>query len=167
MVKPRENRVPIMLSEAELKVIDDWRFSNRVATRSDAIRRLCQMGLALDAQLTPLKEAFNHSSRTFANFAAKSAELVDPTAPNGEKAVKEMVTLQLQAATSIGRLKYTIRELTGKGHAFKQEMSIEESLEEVGEIDSLFKEVTEKMSRLQAKIEEKTERSSQKNTNTD
>ncbi|MBM3091593.1 hypothetical protein GFB56_12280 [Ensifer sp. T173] len=47
MVKARENRVPIMMSDDELKLIDDWRFTNRIATRSDAIRRLCQLGLAL------------------------------------------------------------------------------------------------------------------------
>lgn len=43
--KPRENRVPIMMSDEELTSIDDWRFANRVATRSDAVRKLCQVGL--------------------------------------------------------------------------------------------------------------------------
>lgn len=46
--KPRENRVPIMMSDDELAQIDDWRFGNRIATRSDAVRRLCQIALALD-----------------------------------------------------------------------------------------------------------------------
>lgn len=46
--KPRENRVPIMMSDEELTAIDDWRFKNRVATRSDAIRRLAQMSLQID-----------------------------------------------------------------------------------------------------------------------
>jgi hypothetical protein len=46
--KPRENRVPIMMSDEELKAIDDWRFENRIATRSDAVRRLCQIALAID-----------------------------------------------------------------------------------------------------------------------
>lgn len=44
-MKSRENRVPIMLSSEELEAIDDWRFANRVATRSEAIRRLCRIGL--------------------------------------------------------------------------------------------------------------------------
>jgi hypothetical protein len=45
MVKPRENRVPIMMSDEELTAIDDWRYANRVATRSDAVRRLVQVAL--------------------------------------------------------------------------------------------------------------------------
>ena len=43
--KPRENRVPIMLTNEELMAIDDWRFANRVATRSAAIRKLVTIGL--------------------------------------------------------------------------------------------------------------------------
>lgn len=46
--KPRENRVPIMMSDDELSMIDDWRFANRVATRSDAVRRLVQIALRFD-----------------------------------------------------------------------------------------------------------------------
>lgn len=49
--KPRENRVPIMLADEELEGIDNWRFQKRIATRSDAIRRLCQMGLLVDKDI--------------------------------------------------------------------------------------------------------------------
>ena len=46
MSKPkREHRVPIMLTDDEVKAIDQWRFANRVATRSEAIRQLAAMGL--------------------------------------------------------------------------------------------------------------------------
>lgn len=34
-----------MMSDDEMRAIDDWRFRNRIATRSDAIRRLIQLGL--------------------------------------------------------------------------------------------------------------------------
>lgn len=43
--KPRENRIPIMMSDEELQPIDDWRFENRIATRSDAVRQLCSQAL--------------------------------------------------------------------------------------------------------------------------
>lgn len=52
--KPRENRVPIMMSDEELTKVDDWRFANRIATRSDAIRKLCQLGLILHSELMDL-----------------------------------------------------------------------------------------------------------------
>lgn len=51
MVKPRENRVPIMMSDEELEAIDEWRHENRIATRSEAVRRLVQIGMFLEAGL--------------------------------------------------------------------------------------------------------------------
>ena len=48
---PRDNRIPIMMSHEELTAIDDWRYANRIATRSDAIRRLAQMALAIGPTL--------------------------------------------------------------------------------------------------------------------
>ncbi|HKU24727.1 MAG TPA: hypothetical protein VJQ54_04595, partial [Candidatus Sulfotelmatobacter sp.] len=48
MVKPRAHRIHMYLSEEELQTIEDWRYANRIATRSDAIRRLCHIGLAAE-----------------------------------------------------------------------------------------------------------------------
>lgn len=63
MVVPRENRIPIMMSDAELNAIDDWRFRNRVATRADAVRRLMAVGLTtlggLDAFMTKANAAID------------------------------------------------------------------------------------------------------------
>jgi hypothetical protein len=42
---PPKNRIPVMMSDEELAAVDAWRVANGIATRSDAIRRLCQMGL--------------------------------------------------------------------------------------------------------------------------
>lgn len=41
----RDKRVPIMFSQEELEMIDDWRFSNRIATRAEAVRRLVTAGM--------------------------------------------------------------------------------------------------------------------------
>ena len=43
--QPRPNRIPFMLSDEELEAIDEWRFANRIATRAEAIRRLCRLGM--------------------------------------------------------------------------------------------------------------------------
>jgi len=51
MVKPRDNRIPIMFSNEELSDIDDWRFACRIATRADAVRRLCKIALFVKNEL--------------------------------------------------------------------------------------------------------------------
>ena len=41
----RETRIQIMLDDAELAAIDDWRFKQRMPSRAAAIRQLLQVGL--------------------------------------------------------------------------------------------------------------------------
>lgn len=50
MVEPRDRRIPIMFSEEELAEIDEWRHDNRIATRADAVRRLCKIALLVDRE---------------------------------------------------------------------------------------------------------------------
>jgi hypothetical protein len=44
----RGERLQIMLSEAELKALDDWRFSRRMPSRAAAIRELLKRGLSAE-----------------------------------------------------------------------------------------------------------------------
>ena len=48
----REKRIQIMLDDAELAAIDDWRFKQRMPSRAAAIRQLLQIGLG-EAAGTP------------------------------------------------------------------------------------------------------------------
>ncbi|ESY58767.1 hypothetical protein X744_17065 [Mesorhizobium sp. LNJC372A00] len=47
----------MMLSDEELTEIDNWRYANRVATRSDAIRRLVEIGRWCDASIEEIDAA--------------------------------------------------------------------------------------------------------------
>jgi hypothetical protein len=44
----RESRLQIMLTEEELKALDDWRFSRRMPSRASAVRELLRRGLAAE-----------------------------------------------------------------------------------------------------------------------
>ena len=48
----REQRLQIMLTEEELKAIDDWRFERRMPTRAAAVRELLRRGLSSDGFLS-------------------------------------------------------------------------------------------------------------------
>src|SRR4051794_38188527 len=41
----RDRRVPVMLNDQEFAAIDDYRFRNRIETRSEALRELVRRGL--------------------------------------------------------------------------------------------------------------------------
>jgi metal-responsive CopG/Arc/MetJ family transcriptional regulator len=42
----RGERLQIMLSEEELRALDDWRFAKRMPSRASAVRELLRRGLA-------------------------------------------------------------------------------------------------------------------------
>jgi len=44
----RGERLQIMLTEDELRVLDDWRFSRRMPSRASAIRELLRRGLTAE-----------------------------------------------------------------------------------------------------------------------
>ena len=44
----RPERLQIMLSPEEIKVLDDWRFARRMPSRASAIRELLKRGLAVE-----------------------------------------------------------------------------------------------------------------------
>ena len=47
----RGERLQIMLTEDELRVLDDWRFTARMPSRAAAIRELLKRGLSADGFL--------------------------------------------------------------------------------------------------------------------
>ena len=44
----RAERLQIMLSQDELRAVDDWRFSRRMPSRAAAVRELLRRGLVAD-----------------------------------------------------------------------------------------------------------------------
>lgn len=44
----RGERLQIMLTEDELRVLDDWRFNRRMPSRASAVRELLRRGLAAE-----------------------------------------------------------------------------------------------------------------------
>lgn len=58
----KTERVQLLMAPSEVTAIDDWGFANRIRTRAEAIRRLCQIGLAFTAEapgIAKLHEALN------------------------------------------------------------------------------------------------------------
>ena len=51
--RKRKFRLQIMVDEAELKRIDEWRYEERVPTRSEAFRELLKLGLATEGDEPP------------------------------------------------------------------------------------------------------------------
>ncbi|MUO30814.1 MULTISPECIES: ribbon-helix-helix protein, CopG family [Rhizobium/Agrobacterium group] len=46
----KDLRISVMMTESDLKAIDNWSFENRIRSRGEAIRRLFRMGLEATPQ---------------------------------------------------------------------------------------------------------------------
>jgi hypothetical protein len=68
----RGERLQIMLTQDEVKTLDDWRFLRRMPSRASAIRELLRLGLAAE-------------SVTFADAASKSKDfgVIQPQPESG------------------------------------------------------------------------------------
>ena len=47
----RMERLQVMVSDAELRALDDWRFGQRMPSRAAAVRELLRRGLAAEGYL--------------------------------------------------------------------------------------------------------------------
>lgn len=49
-------RLHVKMTADEIQRIDDWRYASKIPSRSEAVRRLCQVGLFLGSQVEDLTE---------------------------------------------------------------------------------------------------------------
>lgn len=49
MTETRDQRVVILMTKAETDEIEEWMFANRIKSRSEAIRKLCELGMSHSA----------------------------------------------------------------------------------------------------------------------
>lgn len=71
----KDQRVPLVMTPSELQELDDWMHENRIRSRGEAIRRLCQVGIRIppeiDIFLGNAKIAYDHFSRAFKQSRGK------------------------------------------------------------------------------------------------
>lgn len=117
MVKPRENRVPIMMSDAELKAVDDWRFANRVATRSEAVRRLVRIGLATDDWIDQAEKSVDYALDSFMKRFHDAPEA--PVSSEDQSLFKSLMFAWLDVLT-VTRVAAVIRETGNTAEALAE-----------------------------------------------
>lgn len=76
----KDQRVVTMMSPSELETIDDWMFKNRIRSRGEAIRRLCQVGLSADENFYTLVDSYLSAAGAAMEIAVQSPNDVDAMA---------------------------------------------------------------------------------------
>ncbi|UUP19537.1 hypothetical protein [Nitratireductor thuwali] len=61
----KTERLHMLISPAEIDAIDDWRFRNKIGTRAEAVRRLCQISLEAETAANRSSELATSILRSF------------------------------------------------------------------------------------------------------
>lgn len=149
MVKPRENRVPMMLSDEELAAIEDWRFANRIGTRSEAIRRLCQLGIQADKILPQISHELRKSIEAEDATAASLVDRmpVDKSIPSEER---ELIARFLVQSDACHKLFYSIASFEEQTRTLRDNKKIEAVLADLQQSEENLKGM---MARWQTRTE--------------
>ncbi|TBG03782.1 hypothetical protein [Rhizobium leguminosarum] len=93
----KTERFNMFFSPSEMKAIDDWAWQNRVRSKSEAVRRLVQIGLGFDAEAQKLVDAtisaindYETSSRKVVETMGEHSEGDPPWLPAFVEAVASM-----------------------------------------------------------------------------
>lgn len=97
----KDQRVPIMMSEDELKAIDDWSFANRIRSRGEAIRRLCQIGLEFDAKSDRI---FSEIVKATQRLSKTSKELSESTSSGAARTITAGFEASIAGLDSISEI---------------------------------------------------------------
>ncbi|MDX0512738.1 hypothetical protein [Sinorhizobium medicae] len=68
-------RMQLKITSAEIEAIDTWRFANRVPSRSEAVRRLCQIGLLVSDELEGLTDSTSELSSAMRQLNGETFKL--------------------------------------------------------------------------------------------
>lgn len=69
----KDQRIPIMMTPSELEAIDEWSFKNRIRSRGEAIRRLCQIGITQAERDELMTRSIDDIGDGIADLVKKSA----------------------------------------------------------------------------------------------
>jgi len=69
-------RLHVKISSEELTAIDDWRFTNRISSRSEAVRRLVQIAHVLEENFGELIKVLQSNSKAEKEYADAFSEWI-------------------------------------------------------------------------------------------
>lgn len=144
--KTETERMQLKITTAEIEAIDDWRFANRVPSRSEAVRRLCQLGV-LTSKAAPAME--RHSTLALAEMVLFLSDIarICSQYPDDSVSLKFRLAVEQHGKTALlnsAQAMTEVGELSNHHNQLVKHRELEESLDVVakniirkGEVDAL------------------------------
>ena len=94
--EPKDVRLPLMVTKSEAESIDEWRYSNRVPTRAEAIRMLIHRGLSLETFADSINDILTVVSPILARGDATEDEIHRIALAVNKQSNERIVTLMFE-----------------------------------------------------------------------
>ena len=107
----KTERFNMFMSPSDLDSIEEWQFANKVASKSEAVRQLCQIGLTADREFQELASNCLHAYITSTKVLDS---LVERNRPSGTNDFSEFVDRYLASIKDLIELSREIGDLSSK-----------------------------------------------------
>ncbi len=145
-------RLQLKISDEELMSIEDWRFSNRVTSRSEAVRRLVRLGIEADSSLDQIRIA---AESVYEDLARRIGQWLEEV-----KQIKDTDSMMKYHAgvlssfadilTAIGELGSAIREMSDKATAMKTADDMASLIAKAKQIAADYEQTRARLKRLRS-----------------
>ncbi|NSY46547.1 helix-turn-helix transcriptional regulator [Agrobacterium tumefaciens] len=124
----KDQRITIMLTESELRAVDDWSFAHRIRSRGEAIRQLIDGGLLIPTLASIVTSNIGPAATYDDPQLASSAKALDAAIDSHFQKVSKAAEKNMLEAVWIGRLTKNEREVMEAIASGKTERDIAEML---------------------------------------
>lgn len=102
----------MMMSPQEAERLDDWMFQNRLRSRAEAIRQLCDVGLVADAYIDRLNSAAHEMLSASQEFAKSLGPFLGKHLNDDRKLAEEVAASRVDLGTAQLALSQVIQDFT-------------------------------------------------------
>ncbi|NNH45508.1 hypothetical protein HLI03_28320 [Rhizobium laguerreae] len=133
----KTERLHMLISPGELEAIDTWRFNNRVGTRADAVRRLTQIALRVDA---PVDGIYQHLREAYVELLSRTDAIKsDPL--DRDLTLKAALLALGDVTKALTPLMVEVTSLTEQVHRLRADGKV---IDKTKEADEILKEAEER-----------------------
>lgn len=147
----KTERLHMLISPNEIEAIDTWRFNNRIATRADAVRRLTQLALLVDA---PIDSIHHRLRETYVDLFSRT-DVVKSHRLDRDRALKAALLTLRNLTTTLTPLMVDVTALTEQVHRLRADGKATDKTEEADEIRKQAEEKVEVLRVILGDIEDK------------
>lgn len=134
----KDQRIHVLMTEEEVQAVDDWSFNHRIKSRGEAMRRLCQIGIALDARLPHLMKKYVEAINAYADAreavrAVRNAKKLDAVALAAAMAVQDAAAFDVaqKGLFFFSEMMVVTGPLRRKGAPMAESISLSDGLAEL------------------------------------